>query len=63
MYALNDKVILKKAHPCGGKSWEVVRLGADVKLRCLTCGRFVNLTHDELRKRAKTVATKGEENV
>ena len=60
MYELNDILILKKAHPCGGYEWKVVRVGADVKLRCLTCDRFVNLTRDELKKRVKRV--KGEEN-
>lgn len=60
MYELNDILVLKKTHPCGGSEWKVVRLGADVKLRCLTCGRFVNLTRDELKRRVKRV--KGVEN-
>lgn len=60
MYALNDILILKKAHPCGGNEWKVVRVGADVKVCCLTCGRFVNLTRDELKRRVKCV--KGVEN-
>ena len=60
MYELNDTLVLKKTHPCGGSDWKVVRLGADVKLRCLTCGRFVNLTRDELKRRVKRV--KGVEN-
>lgn len=53
MYELNQIVRLKKLHPCGGKDWEIVRVGEDLKLRCLTCGRFVNLTRDELKKRAR----------
>lgn len=53
MYELNQIVRLKKPHPCGGKDWEIVRVGEDIKLRCLTCGRFVNLTRDELKKRAR----------
>ena len=48
---VNDKIILKKAHPCGGKEWQIVRIGADVKLCCCTCGKYVNLTRDELKKR------------
>ena len=55
MYELNKEIILKKPHPCGGTAWEIVRIGADIKLRCKTCGRFLNLTRDELKKRAKTV--------
>lgn len=53
MYELNQIVRLKKPHPCGGKDWEIVRVGEDLKLRCLTCGRFVNLTRAELKKRAR----------
>lgn len=55
MYALNDKVTMKKPHPCGGAQWQIVRLGADVKLQCVTCGRYVNLTRDELTRRAKKI--------
>ena len=55
MYGVNDIVTMKKPHPCGGRDWKVVRVGADVKLCCLTCGKFVNLTRDELKKREKSV--------
>ncbi len=34
---------MKKAHPCGANRWEVVRTGADVKIKCLNCGRIVML--------------------
>ena len=47
-------------HPCGGKLWEIVRTGADYKLRCLTCGRIVMLTPDELKKRVKRIAEDGQ---
>lgn len=53
MYAVSDVVTMKKAHPCGGKTWTVARVGADIKLRCETCGKYVNLTRDELKKRTK----------
>lgn len=56
MYMPNEIVTMKKPHPCGGRDWEIVRAGADVKLRCLTCGRTVTLTRDELKKRAKAPA-------
>ena len=46
----------KKPHPCGGKLWQIVRTGADYKIRCLTCGRVVMLTPDELRKRVRRIA-------
>ena len=50
---LGEKLITKKPHPCGGNRWEIVRVGADMKIKCLTCGRMVMLTPDELKKRVK----------
>ena len=38
---LGDVLRLKKAHPCGGDLWEVVRLGADIGVRCRKCDRYV----------------------
>ena len=55
-FTLCTVVETKKQHPCGGKRWEIVRTGADFKIRCLTCGRVVMLTPDELKKRVKRVA-------
>lgn len=43
----------KKAHPCGGSRWTVVRTGADCKIKCLTCGRCVNMPPDALLRRVK----------
>lgn len=53
IYALGDVVTTRKKHPCGGDRWEVVRTGADYKLKCLRCGRVVMLTPDALKKAAK----------
>ena len=50
---LGDKVTLRKGHPCGGYEWEVVRLGADIGLVCLTCKRRVLLSRRELNRRMK----------
>jgi hypothetical protein len=55
---LEDVVRLRKPHPCGGYEWKVVRLGADVGLVCLSCGRRVLLTRRELNRRMKTLVTK-----
>ena len=38
---LNDILELKKEHPCGSKRWQVLRVGMDIKLRCLGCGHEV----------------------
>ena len=54
MLETGQVITMKKAHPCGGTTWEIVRVGVDIKLQCQTCKRYVNLTRDELKKRAKT---------
>ena len=46
-----DVARLRKAHPCGGREWRVTRIGADIGLECLTCGRRVMLTRDEFERR------------
>ena len=38
---VGDVLTMKKAHPCGAKDWQVLRVGADFKLKCLGCGREV----------------------
>ena len=52
---LNDIVRMRKAHPCGSVEWRVTRLGADIGLECLGCGRRVMLTRRELMRRTKTI--------
>ncbi len=53
--ALGDVVTLRKPHACGGADWVVVRLGADIGLRCLTCKRRVLLPRRELERRVKSL--------
>lgn len=50
---MDDVVRLRKPHPCGGSDWVVVRLGADIGLRCLNCGRRILLSRRELARRMK----------
>ncbi len=57
---LDDVLRLRKPHPCGSYEWKVVRLGADVGLECLRCGRRVLLPRRELAHRIKTVQPKSE---
>ena len=52
---LDDVVRLRKPHPCGSYDWRVIRLGADIGLRCLACGRRVLLPRREFEKRLKTI--------
>lgn len=53
-YALGDVVETKKSHPCGGKLWEIVRVGVDYKLKCLNCGRIVMVPREGLKKIVKS---------
>ena len=57
---LGDVVHLRKPHPCGGFDWEVVRLGADIRVRCLSCERTVMLSRSDLEKRTRNVVPKGQ---
>jgi hypothetical protein len=52
-FAVGDIVRLKKPHPCGGFDWSVVRLGADIGVKCVTCGRRVLLPRRDLERRLK----------
>ncbi len=47
------RIQLRKPHPCGNDWWEVVRLGADLRLRCLKCGRRVMLPRRRVAQRLK----------
>jgi hypothetical protein len=51
-------VRLRKPHPCGGYEWEVTRLGADIGLRCLQCGRRLMLERAVLERRVKAVVSR-----
>ena len=43
-YEVGDIVKLKKPHPCGSQEWEILRVGADFRLKCLGCGHMVMVT-------------------
>lgn len=52
---IGDKVRLKKPHPCGGYVWEILRTGADFRLKCCTCGHSVMISRSDAMKRIKEV--------
>lgn len=60
-FRLGDVLRLRKPHPCGGYEWQVVRLGADIGLECLTCHRRVLLERREVEKRTKKIVSRGPE--
>ncbi len=56
---LGDIVQMRKPHACGGDAWRVVRLGAEIGIRCLTCERKVLLPRAEFERRVKTFIQRG----
>jgi len=50
---LGDVVRLRKKHPCGSYEWQVVRLGADIGIKCLGCNRRVLLERRDFERRVK----------
>jgi hypothetical protein len=57
---LGDVVRLKKKHPCGSDQWRVVRLGADIGIKCLGCQRRVLLERAVFERRVKEFVSRGE---
>lgn len=57
-YDLGSLIIMKKGHPCGENLWEVVRLGADIRIKCTKCGRIVMIPRIEFNKKIKKVLEK-----
>ncbi len=62
IYKVGDTVIAKKPHACGGNKWEITRIGADVKVKCVQCGRSMFLSVDQVEKMTKTYIPVGEKN-
>ena len=55
---LNDILTMKKAHPCGEKRWQVLRTGADFRLKCLGCGHEVMTPRFKAEKNIRSVERK-----
>ncbi|NLC96315.1 MAG: DUF951 domain-containing protein [Erysipelotrichaceae bacterium] len=61
-YGLNDIVQMKKDHPCyKSKEWKIIRMGADIKIKCLGCGTSVMFPRTEFERKLKKVITHVEE--
>ena len=60
---LGDVVTTRKPHACGGNEWTVTRTGADIKIRCSTCGHVVMMDREKFLRRRKAVLQQGPEPV
>jgi hypothetical protein len=56
-FELNDIVEMKKAHPCGENRWKVIRMGADIRIKCLGCDHSVLIPRREFNRKLKKVIT------
>ncbi|SDB01659.1 DUF951 domain-containing protein [Eubacterium oxidoreducens] len=52
---VGDILQMKKKHPCGSDEWEVLRIGADFKLKCVGCGRLVMVARSKSEKNIKKI--------
>ncbi|NLY80216.1 MAG: DUF951 domain-containing protein [Lysinibacillus sp.] len=60
-FKLNDIVEMKKQHPCGTNAWKIIRMGADIRIKCQGCGHSVMLPRREFAKKMKRVIQEAEE--
>ena len=60
-FDLGDEVLMKKPHACGANEWTVIRVGADVKIKCNHCGRIVMLDRADFVRMGKKILTRREQ--
>ena len=60
VFNLGDIVEMKKQHPCGSSQFEIIRVGADIKIKCNGCGRIVMIPRGKFKKEAKKIVVNGE---
>lgn len=61
MYNLHDIVEMKKPHACKTNRWQIIRMGADIKIKCLGCEHIVMMPRREFTKKMKKILVKAEE--
>ncbi|MCD8333369.1 MAG: DUF951 domain-containing protein [Clostridiales bacterium] len=59
VYEVGDIVRLKKKHPCGSPEWEILRVGADFRLKCLGCGHMVMVPRTLVEKNTRGLQKTG----
>lgn len=60
-YDLGDIVEMKKEHPCHkSKEWKIIRMGADIRIKCLGCGTSVLIPRQKFDQKLKRVVSKAE---
>ena len=60
-YEVGDIVKLKKQHPCGSSEWEILRIGADFRLKCMGCGHQIMIARRQVEKNTRGLTKKSQE--
>ena len=55
---VGDVIRSRKPHPCGGDEWTVIRTGADIKMKCNTCGRLVMMDRETFLRRRRALISR-----
>ncbi len=55
---IGQVVTMKKTHPCGSNTWEIIRVGMDIGLKCCGCGHFIMLPRSKFMKAVKNISDK-----
>lgn len=53
VFGIGDRVQMRKKHACGANEWEITRTGADIRIKCVNCGRSVMLDRLDFMRAAK----------
>jgi hypothetical protein len=59
-FSLNDVVEMKKPHPCGANRWKIIRLGMDIRIKCVGCDHSVLIPRKEFSRKLKKVLERAE---
>lgn len=60
-FQLHDVVEMKKQHPCGENRWQIIRMGADIRIKCLGCQHSVMIPRSEFKKKIKKILSHHQE--
>lgn len=59
-FLIGDIVKMRKTHPCGGETWEIMRVGMDFRIRCQTCGHSLMIPRSKFEKSVRMVVQRGD---
>lgn len=54
-FEVNDRIKMKKKHPCGSYEWQILRVGADFRLKCMGCGHQIMIARKIVEKNTKEI--------